>query len=180
MPLNEYHYSSINRNQSFQFYYLILFSVAGGLVILCSLFNYLSLFITRMRIRGREIALRKVCGSSIGGVFILLSVEYLYIILLSGVLGMAFVETALPAFRKLSGVSGNIYGESLLYFAGILLLSLLLLVPFAIRRSSTRNTGNKYALRKLSITFQLMIGILVTFCIIVMMKQIYYLSLIHI
>ncbi|WP_291602066.1 FtsX-like permease family protein [Bacteroides sp.] len=176
MPLNEYHYSSINRNQSFQFYYLILFSVAGGLVILCSLFNYLSLFITRMRIRGREIELRKVCGSSIGGVFILLSVEYLYIILLSGVLGMAFVETALPAFRKLSGVSGNIYGESLLYFAGILLLSLLLLVPFAIRRSSTRNTGNKYALRKLSITFQLMIGILVTFCIIVMMKQIYYLT----
>ena len=176
MPLNEYHYSSINRNQSFQFYYLILFSVAGGLVILCSLFNYLSLFITRMRIRGREIELRKVCGSSIGGVFILLSVEYLYIILLSGVLGMAFVETALPAFRKLSGVSGNIYGESLLYFAGILLLSLLLLVPFAIRRSSTRNTGNKYALRKLSITFQLMIGILVTFCIIVMIKQIYYLT----
>lgn len=176
MPLNEYHYSSINRNQSFQFYYLILFSVAGGLVILCSLFNYLSLFITRMRIRGGEIALRKVCGSSIGGVFILLSVEYLYIILLSGVLGMAFVETALPAFRKLSGISGNIYGESLLYFAGILLLSLLLLVPFAIRRSSTRNTGNKYALRKLSITFQLMIGILVTFCIIVMMKQIYYLT----
>lgn len=176
MPLNEYHYSSINRNQSFQFYYLILFSVAGGLVILCSLFNYLSLFITRMRIRGREIALRKVCGSSIGGVFILLSVEYLYIILLSGVLGMAFVETALPAFRRLSGVSGNIYGESLLYFAGILLLSLLLLVPFAIRRSSTRNTGNKYALRKLSITFQLIIGILVTFCIIVMMKQIYYLT----
>ena len=176
VPLNEYHYSSINRNQSFQFYYLILFSVAGGLVILCSLFNYLSLFITRMRIRGREIELRKVCGSSIGGVFILLSVEYLYIILLSGVLGMAFVETALPAFRKLSGVSGNIYGESLLYFAGILLLSLLLLVPFAIRRSSTRNTGNKYALRKLSITFQLMIGILVTFCIIVMIKQIYYLT----
>ena len=176
IPLDKYHYSSVNRNPSFQFYYLILFSVAGGLVILCSLFNYLSLFITRMKIRSREIELRKVCGSSIGGLFILLSVEYLYIIFLSGVLGMALVETALPAFKKMSGVSGNIYGESLLYFVGILLLSLFLLVPFAIRRSSTRNTGNKYALRKLSITFQLMIGILVTFCIIVMMKQIYYLT----
>ena len=176
IPLNEYHYSSINRNPSFQFYYLILFSVAGGLVILCSLFNYLSLFITRMRIRSREIELRKVCGSSIGGVFILLSVEYLYIILLSGVLGMAFVEMALPAFKKISGVSGNIYGESLLYFAGILLLSLFLLVPFTIRRSHIRNNGNKYALRKVSIAFQLAIGILVTFCIIVMMKQIYFLT----
>ena len=176
IPLDKYHYSSVNRNPSFQFYYLILFSVAGGLVILCSLFNYLSLFITRMKIRSREIELRKVCGSSIGGLFILLSVEYLYIIFLSGVLGMALVETALPAFKKMSGVSGNIYGESLLYFVGILLLSLFLLVPFAIRRSRIRNSGNKYALRKISIAFQLAIGILVTFCIIVMMKQIYYLT----
>lgn len=176
IPLDEYHYSSVNRNPSFQFYYLILFSVAGGLVILCSLFNYLSLFITRMKIRSREIELRKVCGSSIGGLFILLSVEYLYIIFLSGVLGMALVETALPAFKKMSGVSGNIYGESLLYFVGILLLSLFLLVPFAIRRSRIRNSGNKYALRKISIAFQLAIGILVTFCIIVMMKQIYFLT----
>ena len=176
IPLNEYHYSSINRNKSFQFYYLILFFVAGGLVILCSLFNYLSLFITRMRIRSREIELRKVCGSSIGGVFILLSVEYLYIILLSGVLGMALVEMVLPAFKKMSGISGNIYGESLLYFAGILLLSLLLLVPFAIKRSSPQNTGNKYALRKVSIAFQLAIGILFMFCTMVMMKQIYFLT----
>lgn len=176
IPLDEYHYSSINRYKSFQFYYLILFSVAGALVILCSLFNYLSLFITRMRIRSREIELRKVCGSSIGGVVILLFIEYLYIILLSGILGMALVEMALPAFKKMSGVSGNIYGESLLYFVGILLLSLPLLVPFAIRRSHIRNTGNKYMLRKVSIAFQLAIGLLVTFCIIVMMKQIYYLT----
>lgn len=176
IPLDEYHYSSINRYKSFQFYYLILFSVAGALVILCSLFNYLSLFITRMRIRSREIELRKVCGSSIGGVVILLFIEYLYIILLSGILGMALVQMALPAFKKMSGVSGNIYGESLLYFVGILLLSLLLLVPFAIRRSHIRNTGNKYMLRKVSIAFQLAIGLLVTFCIIVMMKQIYYLT----
>ncbi len=176
IPLDEYHYSSINRYKSFQFYYLILFSVAEALVILCSLFNYLSLFITRMRIRSREIELRKVCGSSIGGVVILLFIEYLYIILLSGILGMALVEMALSAFKKMSGVSGNIYGESLLYFVGILLLSLLLLVPFAIRRSHIRNTGNKYMLRKVSIAFQLAIGLLVTFCIIVMMKQIYFLT----
>lgn len=176
IPLDEYHYSSINRYKSFQFYYLILFSVAGVLVILCSLFNYLSLFITRMRIRSREIELRKVCGSSIGGVVILLFIEYLYIILLSGILGMALVEMALPAFKEMSGVTGNIYGESLLYFVGILLLSLLLLVPFAIRRSHIRNTGNKYMLRKVSIAFQLAIGLLVTFCIIVMMKQIYFLT----
>lgn len=140
IPLTQYHYSPINQTKSIKLYYLILFSVAGGLVILCSLFNYLSLFITRMQMRSREIELRKVCGSSIGGMFILFIVEYLYIIFSSGILGMALIEIVLPAFKEISGVSGNIYGESLLYFIGILLLSLLLLVPFVIRRSRIRNT----------------------------------------
>ena len=75
IPLTQYHYSPINQTKSIKLYYLILFSVAGGLVILCSLFNYLSLFITRMQMRSREIELRKVCGSSIGGMFILFIVE---------------------------------------------------------------------------------------------------------
>ena len=176
IPLIQYHYSPINQTKSIKLYYLILFSVAGGLVILCSLFNYLSLFITRMQMRSREIELRKVCGSSIGGMFILFIVEYLYIIFSSGILGMALIEIVLPAFKEISGVSGNIYGESLLYFIGILLLSLLLLVPFVIRRSRIRNTVNRYMLRKASITFQLVTGILVTFCMIVIMKQIYYLT----
>lgn len=176
IPLTKYHYSPINQAKSIKFYYLILFSVAGGLVILCSLFNYLSLFITRIRMRSREIGLRKVCGSSIGSIFILLFVEYLYIIFSSGILGMALIETVLPAVKEISGVSGNIYGESLLYFLGILLLSLLLLIPFVIRRSRIRNTGNRYMLRRASIAFQLVTGILVTFCMIVMMKQICYLT----
>lgn len=176
MPLSSYHYSSVNENKSIKFYYLILFSVAGGLVILCSLFNYLSLFITRMRMRSREIELRRVCGSSTGGLFILLSLEYLCMVLLSGLLGMTLVEIVLPAFRELSGVSGNIYGESLLYFACVLLLSMLLLLPFIIRQGRIRETGNRYLLRKISIVLQLAIGILFIFCMTVIMKQIFFLT----
>lgn len=176
IPLSKYHYSSVNENKSIKFYYLILFSVAGGLVILCSLFNYLSLFITRMRMRNREIELRKVCGSSMGGLFHLFSIEYLCMISLSGLLGMTLVELALPVFRKMSGVSGSIYMESLLYFAGILLLSLLLLIPFIIRRSRIKKNGNRYLFRKITIILQLGIGILFIFCMVVIMKQIYFLT----
>lgn len=176
MPLTQYHYSSINESKSIQFYYLILFSVAGGLVILCSLFNYLSLFITRIRMRNREIELRRVCGSSISSLFMLLSIEYLYIIFLSGLLGMTLVELALPIFREMSGVAGNIYEESLLYFAGIILLSMLLLLPFIMRRPHANRNKNQHLLRKISIIFQLGIGILFIFCMIVIMKQIYFLT----
>lgn len=76
------------------------FAVVGGLVILCSLFNYFSLFFARMRMRVRELELRKVCGSSHMGLFILLSVEYLLILLLSGLLGMTFIELFYQYSRK--------------------------------------------------------------------------------
>lgn len=44
------------------FSYIFYFSLAGGLVIICSLFNYLTLYISRLCMRSREMALRKVNG----------------------------------------------------------------------------------------------------------------------
>lgn len=176
MPLTHYHYSEVNEEKAIKFNYLILFSVAGSLVILCALVNYLSLFVTRIRMRIRELELRKVCGSSTRGLFLLFTIEYLLMILLAGLLGMTLVEIVLPAFREMSGVTGNIYGGSLLFFAGVLLLSLLLLIPFVVNYSSRRRMTNKYRLRKFSIIFQLITSLLFTFCMCVIMKQIYFLS----
>lgn len=176
MPLTQYYYSDVNEKKAIKFHYLILFSVAGGLVILSALINYLSLFVTRMRMRSREIELRKVCGSSIGHLFLLFSIEYLLMILLAGILGMTLVEISLPAFKEISGATGNIYVESLFYFVGVLLLSLLLLIPLLIRYSSRRRIENRYRFRKFSIIFQLTTSVLFTFCLCVIMQQIYFLS----
>lgn len=63
-------------------------------------FQLFSLFFARMRMRVRELELRKVCGSSHMGLFILLSVEYLLILLLSGLLGMTFIELFYQYSRK--------------------------------------------------------------------------------
>lgn len=176
MPLQQYQYSDVNSDKPIKFTYLILFSVAGGLVILCSLFNYLSLFVVRMNMRSQEIALRKVCGSSVGNLFILFTTEYLMMILAAGLLGMALIEISLPGFRKISGVTGAIYGESLLFFIGVTALSLLLLFPFIIRRSQPKPKGGSYWFRKSSILFQLLTGILLMFCMSVLMKQLYFLK----
>lgn len=70
--------------------------MAGVLVIVCSLFNYLTLFVSRLRMRGRELGLRKVCGSTNRSLFALLSVEYLIVLLAGSLLGMAFIEACLP------------------------------------------------------------------------------------
>lgn len=176
MPLQQYQYSDVNSNKPIRFAYLIIFSVAGGLVILCSLFNYLSLFVTRMRMRSREMELRKVCGSSRGSLFILFVTEYLMMILASGLVGMTLLEVSLPVFREMSRVTGTIYGKSLLFFVSVTVLSLLLLIPFVVRRSRPKQRGENYWFRKLSIIFQLLTGILFIFCMIVLMKQLYFLK----
>lgn len=64
--------------------------------------------------------------------------EYLFVLLLSGLLGMTFIELSLPKFRELSEINGNIYGESFLYFIGILFISYILLIPLL----SADTTGN--------------------------------------
>ena len=175
IPLTQYHYSAINEKLTLKFNYLVLFSIASGMIILCALFNYLSLFITRMRTRNREIELRKVCGSSIRNLFILFGTEYLFVLLLSGLLGMTFIELSLPKFRELSEINGNIYGESFLYFIGILFISYILLIPFIVRRYY-RQSGNLFLFRKCSIVFQLIICILFIFCVSILMKQLNHLA----
>lgn len=175
IPLTQYHYSAINEKLALKFNYLVLFSIASGMIILCALFNYLSLFITRMRARNREIELRKVCGSSIRNLFILFGAEYLFVLLLSGLLGMTFIELSLPKFRELSEINGDIYGESFLYFTGILFISYILLTPFIVRRYH-RQSGSLFLFRKCSIVFQLIICILFIFCVSILMKQLNHLA----
>ncbi len=163
-----------------QFHYLILFCITGGLVILCALFNYLSLFASRLRMRVREMALRKVCGSSNRRLFILLSMEFVLVLVLACTLGMAIIELTLPTFLEFTKVSGNIYGESLLYFAGLVLLAMLafLLVVYYFTRRMLQQTlkgtsgkqGQPFFYRS-SIVLQMAIGILFIFSITVIIKQ---------
>ena len=99
-----------------------------------------------MRTRNREIELRKVCGSSIRNLFILFGTEYLFVLLLSGLVGLTFIELSLPKFRELSEINGDIYGESFLYFIGILFISYILLIPFIVRRYH-RQSGSLFRFR---------------------------------
>lgn len=176
MPLTSYHYAFFNKEKTIGLNYLLFFSVIGLLVILCSLSNYLSLFVTRMNIRMREIGLRKVCGSSVWSLFCLFATEYLSVIFLSGFIGMMTVEIILPEFRHISMIQGNVYGEALVYFSGIAVFSLLLLIPFIKRNPHPSQKRRKNLIRKTGLFFQLFIGILFIFCTGILIKQLYYLS----
>jgi hypothetical protein len=185
-PLTSLHYNQPVTHlhpAAIQFEYLLLFAVAGLLVIICSLFNTLTLFVTRFRIREKELALRKVCGASFGSLFALLSTEFLWMAGGAFLLGLCAIRPLLAPFRELSEVStpvSGIYLELSVYSLAIILISLLfffLLLFFFQKRklNATIRNSNKNLSRKVSVAVQLIISIAFIFCTTVMLKQIYFL-----
>ena len=180
-------YDHPEEEPTIKFEHILLFALAGGLVILCALFNYLTLFVNRIRIRSKEIGLRKVCGSSDGNLFVLFASEYLLTLSISLLAGIALIEIILPVFQELSNVKTNsfsLYLETFVYFGFITLLAFLFsLFPIyyfrkrslqkALKGSSDGKGKNLFP--KASLTLQLIISIGFIFCSSVLIKQIHHL-----
>ena len=95
-----------------------LFAWIGALVIICGLCNYLTMLVTRIRMRKRELALRKVNGASNGSLLSLLLWELVLLLIVSSGLGLMIIELILPGFRSLSQIAEDTsfyYSETLMY-----------------------------------------------------------------
>jgi cell division protein FtsX len=181
-PLTSVRYEDPNVLREVKFQHIILFAVAGSLLILCTLFNCLTLFISRFRIRRRELALRTVYGASGRSLFAMLSVEFIMSLIIALLLGMFFIRLALSPFRAVSEIKPGlsaIYLESVIYIAAIIVIALTaFLVTLAIFKRRTLNSnirGNRKMFRKTSIVVQLIISIVFAFCTTVILKQMYHL-----
>jgi heme/copper-type cytochrome/quinol oxidase subunit 2 len=181
-PLTSVRYKDVDIQRDVKFQHIILFAVAGSLLILCTLFNYLTLFISRFRIRRKELALRMVYGASGRSLFAMLSVEFIMSLCMALLLGLFFIQLVFPPFRAVSNVKlelSSIYLESIIYIAAIMAVALAtFLLTLAIFRRRTLNSSirsNKKMFRKTSIAVQLVISIVFAFCTTVILKQMYYL-----
>lgn len=92
-------------NQRFEARYTYYFMILSGVIIACSLCNYLVSMITRIRIRSREMALRRTLGGSRRSIIHLFNCETLIMILCSAVLGLLLTIYVLPEFRQYSEVT---------------------------------------------------------------------------
>ncbi|KAA6316309.1 hypothetical protein EZS27_033362, partial [termite gut metagenome] len=168
--------------------YVRLFALTGGLVIFCGLLNYLMLFIIRIRLRGRELALRKVNGASAASLMKLLITEFGLILIISLLVGMLPIELLLPQFKELSQINESgrfFYKETFVYTLAVVAITFLFSTfpIYYFRRKSLRTSiygseGGKRSgdlFRKTALVFQLIICIGFVFCTVVMMKQLHYL-----
>ena len=187
-PLKELRYTSPDDGTNIRLKDVNLFSNASILLTLCALLNYLILFISRLHARGRDMALRTICGSSSWQLIGLLLTEYLLLLLMGLLVGMLFVELAMNQFMKLAMI--RIEFSSVMISCGYLMLaSLILSVVLSIfpilyfKRKTLRvqieaeptRLGNNY-FRSTGVCVQLIIGFLFIFCTTIMMKQVYMLT----
>lgn len=103
-----------------------LFACIGVLVIICGLCNYLTMLITRIRMRKRELALRKVNGASNAGLLSLLLSELILLLVISSGIGAMLLELILPVFKRLSQIDEStsfFYGEVSLYILSLLVVT---------------------------------------------------------
>ncbi len=163
------------------------FALLGLLVVVCAIFNYLSLYVIRIRMRARELALRLVCGSTRKQLLMLLITEFLLLLCAACLLGMLFVSLTLPEFKEITHIGEEdsyFFSEMGLYMSAVALCTIPLLVGVTwwIQRQSLNETLHKGMVtvrrnlfRPLSQWVQLAICIGLVFFTSVIILQLHYL-----
>ena len=187
-PLSTLRSSHPREDVNVKLNHIRLFACISGLVIICGICNYLTMLITRIRMRKRELALRKVNGSSNGGLLTLLLTELVLLLILSSGIGLVLIELILPTFKRLSQIDEGtsfFYIEVFVYILSLIAVTVgfaSLLIRYISRRTLLSNINKKSNLHlsgwfyKSSILFQLFIGIGFVFCTLVMMMQLNFLQ----
>lgn len=191
IPLTQIRYaegSPTKKETDITFNYIVYISIAGLLIIICALTNYASVFINRIRIRRKELMLRRVNGSSIYAITTLLTVEFVCLLITALFIGFALIEIVFPWFCQYAQITTpriEVYQESALYALVITLFTVLCFgsINFYLQRSSISHDANNYHsrgkevfARKGSIVLQLIISMSFIFCTIIINKQLHYLK----
>ena len=188
-PLKQLRFNnpSGNMESDIKFSHIQIFAVAGLLVILCSLFNHLTLFVTRVRMRLRELALRKVNGATDWQIAATLYTDFLLVILLSLIAGFMLMMLLMPTFKEYVTIGNNnisIYAELLGYAALLTVCSIIaggIPVLYFRRQALNDNIkgsgtpGSRNMFRKVSLGVQLIISVGMMFCAAVFIKQMQFL-----
>lgn len=168
--------------------YVRLFACIGALVIICGLCNYITMLVTRIRMRKRELALRKVNGASNTNLLSLLLSELILLLVISSGIGIMLMELILPVFISLSQIGEStsfFYSEVLIYILFLVVITIgvaAVLIHYINKQTLLENIRQKSSLHlsgwlyKGSILLQLFVSIGFIFCTFVMMKQLNFLQ----
>lgn len=191
VPVDEWYYTVTPPGRKVKHEYIGLFSIAGLLVIFCSFVNYMALFISRLRMRGKEIVLRRVNGASGWQLLKQLLIEFVLILLFSVLLGFLMIEWVYPSFQELAAIQmskASVFSELMVYVLLLVAISVLVslypIIHFRKRAIQNELGGNvarsRNVFTRFCIWLQFTVSIFFMYCTIVMVCQIYHLNTVDI
>ena len=185
MPIDQLRHTLYQAGMSVKLNHLYLFALAGSLLILCGLLNYLTMFINRLFIRQREIALRTVFGATKKDLILQFLIEYGLVLFIAFLLGIFVIDAVREPFCQMAELPKDIefvYREGSIYMLWVGGVSLLISLPVIgfFRRQALHNSIQSQVglfcysnFRKLSVCIQMCISILFIFCTVLFQKQIH-------
>ena len=178
-----------NQKININLYYIYILMLLGIVLIVCSLTNYFTLFVTKIRMRVREISLRYANGAGMSQIIMLFCTEITIVLLLSLFAGAVICAFALPYYKELSVISKPGFVLILNYLLSALVIGVIsaliasAFVALTGRKQLARSFGDSAGRSvtalgyKVSIGFQLAVSICAIFCSMVISRQINHLLL---
>ncbi len=158
--------------------HLRVFLACCVLMVVCALINYLVLYLIRLRSREREMALRIVNGSTVGGLMVMFLIEVAIVLFAAMAFGMLGVEWLYRPFARFASITAD-YGYIMSRALWIMIIIaavcfVLCILPIAIvrNRTLTGRTQRNDVSRKISSFVQLTVSVILVFCTVVMLRQI--------
>ncbi len=190
VPLAKVRMTHPDTEVAIQYQQLLLFAFVTLLVIFCAFFNFLMLFISKIKIRRRALALQKVNGASNFQLVFSLFHEFILLVAIALLVGFVLMELIHPSFVKFSMIEAPksfFIGDALLFGLLLILLSVLLAflpVRYFMRRSILENlnpgkwqkSSIKDRFTRFTISLQLIISVLLIFSTVVFVYQYNYLN----
>ncbi|MCQ2066000.1 MAG: hypothetical protein MJY66_09125 [Bacteroidaceae bacterium] len=179
LPITQIHRLRTKDDMYVSYGHIRLFCLAGIVLFLCAMINFILFSIVRLDYRKREMALRLVNGSSAGRLYSMLFVEYGTVMFTAMCTGLVINILSAPVFSRISTIGleqMNIIAESLVVMLPVFLIALAVCAVSvrAVRRHSMQNSINRNrgsVIRKACIGIQLFISVLFIFIVAVMARQ---------
>ncbi|MBR4337396.1 MAG: hypothetical protein IKP91_04050 [Bacteroidaceae bacterium] len=184
LPLKDSHRRGYNSEGSLSYDHLRAFLFISIMLVVCALVNFITLFVNRLRMRRREMALRLVHGETGRGLVALFSMEALLVLLASAAFGLVGVWLLRDVFATYADIrtGGYILTWSMAFMAlamaaclAICVVAVVIVKNRAAGRSIRTNPRSNHRFMAISTGVQLTIGLTFVFCAVMMMKQFHYL-----
>lgn len=189
VPLTQLRSTHPDTEVAIQYRHLRLFAGVSLLVILSAFFNYLMLFINKIKIRHRELVLHKVNGASTFQLLLMLFSEFVILLFIALISGLALTEVLYSQFIKFSMLSASklfFWREAILFGSVLLFLSALLAyipIRYMLRRTiresllpDANSSRGKDRFSRITITLQLIISSILIFSTTLFLYQYNYIN----